>query len=94
MANEKPNAPRLIEITVPELELDALHEITVSCWLVSVGDEVFVGDRVVELLCGDLTFDVASPASGRLVRITCEPDDVVTPGVVLGHIQFQEADLC
>lgn len=77
----------MIEILVPELGAAADDVVTVSCWLVSVGDEVVEGDRIVELLVGEVTFDVASPASGRLMETAYEADDTVEQGAVLGWLQ-------
>jgi pyruvate/2-oxoglutarate dehydrogenase complex dihydrolipoamide acyltransferase (E2) component len=80
------------DIVVPELGARPTEPIVVSCWLVDVGDEVIEGDRVVELLLGEITFDVASPATGRLERIAVEVDDPVRPGDVLGTIADQSMD--
>jgi 2-oxoglutarate dehydrogenase E2 component (dihydrolipoamide succinyltransferase) len=77
----------MIRVVVPELGLSPSEPITLSSWLVRVGDEVFEGDRLVELLIGEMTFDVASPASGRLVQKKVEPDERVAPGGVLGVIE-------
>jgi pyruvate/2-oxoglutarate dehydrogenase complex dihydrolipoamide acyltransferase (E2) component len=82
----------MIDLTVPELGLDNAQEILVSCWLVGCGDELIEGDRVVELLAGDITFDVSSPVTGRLVHIAVEPDDKVRPGDCLGTIDPEEVD--
>ncbi|QDU63844.1 branched-chain alpha-keto acid dehydrogenase subunit E2 [Planctomycetes bacterium Pan216] len=75
-----------VPIVVPELGLGPDDALTVSCWLVGVGDDVVEGDRVVELLTGEITFDVASPTSGRLKRIDAETDESVAPGDFLGAI--------
>lgn len=82
----------MIPLTVPELGLPLGEEIVVSCWLVRRGDEIVAGDRVVELLIGEMTFDISAPASGRLVKVACEIDDPVQPGMVLGQIRpdFEE----
>lgn len=81
-----------VKILVPELGLDPADEITVSCWLVSQGDEVVEGDRLVELLIGEITFDVPSPASGVLNRVIAEPDEAVAPGAILGEIELNDSD--
>jgi pyruvate/2-oxoglutarate dehydrogenase complex dihydrolipoamide acyltransferase (E2) component len=44
------------------------------------------GDRLVELLNNELTFDVPSPVTGRLIRILAGADRRVQPGMVLGKI--------
>lgn len=77
----------LTEITVPDLGTGADATIAISAWLVKPGEEVIVGDRVVELLLGEITFDVASPVSGRLVQVLIEADEPVAVGSVLGMIE-------
>lgn len=76
-------------LLVPELGVGPKERIVVSCWLVSVGDELIEGDRVVELLLNDLTFDVSAPATGKLTRIFVEPEERVDVGTVLGEIELE-----
>ena len=77
----------MIPLIVPELGLPNDEAIVVSCWLVRRGDVLVEGDRVVELLIGEMTFDVPAPATGKLVHVTCEVDETVGPGTILGRIQ-------
>lgn len=79
-------------VVVPELGLTSRDALAVSCWFVSVGDEVIEGDRLVELVVADATFDVASPATGRLVRIVVDVDDLTSAGAVLGWIDVDGLD--
>jgi len=58
-----------------------------SLWLVPRGSFVREGDRVLEVLAGEVTFDVVSPASGILCEQNTEEDDIVNEGQVLGHIR-------
>ena len=53
-------------------------------------DEVWEGDRLVEVLVGPATFDVPSPTSGRLAVIHGLEDDRVAPGMVLGFVAVME----
>ncbi len=62
--------------------------VVVSVWYVKPGEPVFAGDRVVELLLGSATFDVAAPASGTLVEQCALPRERVTAGQVLGYLQI------
>lgn len=80
----------MIPLVVPALGLPADEPIHVSCWLVSPGDNVVEGDRIVELLIGEITFDVSSPASGRLVSVSADVDEPVSPGSLLGKIATGE----
>jgi pyruvate/2-oxoglutarate dehydrogenase complex dihydrolipoamide acyltransferase (E2) component len=79
----------ITEVLVPELGSDPAEPIVVSLWFADEGDEVFQGDRLVELVIGGATFDVSAPADGRLVEV-CVPDsDVVQVGDVLGFIETE-----
>ena len=76
----------MIDIVVPDLGLDSTDQITISTWFVDIGDEVVESDRLVELLCNEITFDVMAPASGRLARISADVDDLVSAGTVIGQL--------
>lgn len=79
-------------VHVPEIATSGTI-ITVSCLFVRPGDEVVAGDRVIELLLGEMTFDVASPATGRIVALRVEMDEPVAVGQVLAQIE-EDAPLC
>ena len=69
-------------------EIGAGHDsLTVSCWLVDIGELVDRGDRVVELVTAGSTFDVSAPLSGRLTRIDKPLDTTVAVGDILGWIE-------
>ncbi len=72
------------DIVVPEIGVPAP---LVSVWYVHPGEQVYAGDRVVELLMGSATFDVAAPCTGRLVERSVWADDPVVAGQVLGYIE-------
>jgi pyruvate/2-oxoglutarate dehydrogenase complex dihydrolipoamide acyltransferase (E2) component len=63
----------------------------VSLWYVHLGEHVYTGDRIVELLLGSATFDVAAPCTGRLADRAAWPGDLAAPGMVLGYIE-EDAD--
>ena len=71
---------------LPDLGTGPGVPIVVSHWFASKGDEVWEGDRLVEVLVGPSTFDVPSPASGRLAEVNRLEDDAVLPGTVLGVV--------
>ncbi len=71
-------------IVLPELGVTSA---VLSVWYVGPGDWVYAGDRVVEVLIGGATFDVASPATGRLAEKTALADDPLSPGQVLGYVE-------
>jgi 2-oxoglutarate dehydrogenase E2 component (dihydrolipoamide succinyltransferase)/2-oxoisovalerate dehydrogenase E2 component (dihydrolipoyl transacylase) len=61
---------------------------SLSLWFAAPGDTVFEGDRLVEVLVAGATFDVSSPATGRLVERLAWPRDPLTPGQVLGMVEI------
>ena len=81
---------RLEAVILPELGTSPDVPIVVSHWFAERGDEVWEGDRLVEVLVGPATFDVPAPTSGRLAAIYGLEDDRVTPGMVLGLVAVME----
>ena len=75
------------EILLPEL---GAAPVVVSVWFADSGEAVYEGDRLVEVLLRGATFDVSSPATGRLVEELALPDDPVLPGQVLGIVEVEE----
>jgi pyruvate/2-oxoglutarate dehydrogenase complex dihydrolipoamide acyltransferase (E2) component len=58
-----------------------------NLWFAQPGDQVYAGDRLVEILLDGATFDVSSPVNGRLAEKTARPGDHLAPGQVLGWIE-------
>ncbi len=77
---------RLEAVILPDLGTGPDVPIVVSHWFAGRGDEVWEGDRLVEVLVGPATFDVSAPISGRLASIHGREDDWVSPGMVLGFV--------
>ena len=77
---------RLRFVTLPELGIAPDEPILISHWYARRGDEIWEGERLVEVVVGAVTFDVPSPASGRLARIRVREDEQVRPGQVLAHL--------
>jgi pyruvate/2-oxoglutarate dehydrogenase complex dihydrolipoamide acyltransferase (E2) component len=73
------------DILLPELGAAPL---VVSVWFADVGDLVYEGDRLVEVLAGGATFDVPAPATGRLAEKSALADDPLVPGQVLGRVEI------
>ena len=59
---------RLEAVILPELGTGPDEPIVVSYWFAERGDEVWEGDRLVEVLVGPATFDVPAPRTGRTTR--------------------------
>ncbi len=58
-----------------------------SLWFAQPGDEVFEGDRLVEVLAAGASFDVSAPASGKLIELLAWPRERLVPGQVLGIVE-------
>jgi pyruvate/2-oxoglutarate dehydrogenase complex dihydrolipoamide acyltransferase (E2) component len=71
-------------ILLPEL---GAAPAVLSVWFADVGEPVFEGDRLVEVLVGGATFDVAAPATGRLVEKRALVNDELRTGQVLGVVE-------
>src|SRR6516164_6732066 len=83
---------RFEAVILPDLGTGPDVPIVVSHWFAARGDEVLEGDRLVEVLVGPATFDVAAPTTGRLAEIRGYEDDRVVPGTVLGLVATQEEE--
>jgi pyruvate/2-oxoglutarate dehydrogenase complex dihydrolipoamide acyltransferase (E2) component len=64
--------------------------VRLSLWFAAPGESVLEGERLVEVLAAGASFDVAAPATGRLVERRAWPRDLLTPGQVLGEIEAEE----
>ena len=73
-------------IVVPDLGAD----LVLSVWYVKRGETVYAGDRVVELLLGAATFEIAAVCTGKLIEQSAWPDDRLTPGQVVGYLQPED----
>ena len=73
-------------LILPDLGLTDIL-VRTSLWLVPRGSFVREGDRVLEVLAGEVTFDVVSPATGVLFEQSTEEDEIVLEGQILGHVR-------
>jgi pyruvate/2-oxoglutarate dehydrogenase complex dihydrolipoamide acyltransferase (E2) component len=75
------------EIVLPEL---GAAPVWLSAWFADLGDRVYEGDRLVEVLVRGATFDVSAPATGRLAEKRALPNDPIQPGQVLGMLEIEQ----
>ncbi len=75
------------DVILPEL---GAGPASLSVWFADLGDEVYEGDRLVEVLVGGATFDVPAPATGRLSEKRALPNDPVRTGQVLGVVEVDD----
>lgn len=80
--------PQHHELRLPVLGLGEIP-ITVCCWLVPQGGHVIEGDRVVQLLAGEVTVDLSAPVTGKLIRRQVEEDEQAAEGQILGVIRVE-----
>jgi pyruvate/2-oxoglutarate dehydrogenase complex dihydrolipoamide acyltransferase (E2) component len=74
------------DIVMPDLAMPDV-EATVSVWLIRLGAKVTSGDRLVEVLAGEVTIDLSAPVTGIFVEKCVAEDDPVQPGQVLGRVE-------
>lgn len=77
-------------VFLPKVAVQHDTEMYVSFWFAEEGDEVFEGDRLVEILAGPVTFDVPAPASGRLIEIRAAEEESVQSGDLLALLETEE----
>ena len=78
------------EIVVPDLA-ESTVEATVGSWLKKKGDQVSVGEILVELDTDKVSLEVSSPCNGLLSNIFKNEGDVVMVGEILGSIQESDS---
>lgn len=83
--NSVSQIPDSAYLTLPDLDLGNLP-IRASLWLVEPGSEVTEGDRILEVLAGEVTVDLPSPASGVLIETLVSEDDELHAGQRLAVI--------
>ena len=76
----------MTKIILPELG-EGISKATVACWHVKEGDRVLLGDEICEVATDKATFNVESPANGRLKSIDVKQGQDGLVGSVLGTIE-------
>jgi pyruvate/2-oxoglutarate dehydrogenase complex dihydrolipoamide acyltransferase (E2) component len=80
----------LVPLTLADFDLGTTP-IRACSWLAEPGDRVMQGDRLLEIVAGEVTIDLESPASGRLSRRCVGPDEILSTGQVLALIAAHTA---
>jgi pyruvate dehydrogenase E2 component (dihydrolipoamide acetyltransferase) len=70
---------------MPKFDMDQ-EDATIVEWLKNEGDKVEIDEAVLTVETDKVAIEVPSPASGRLVKITFEPGDVVPVTTVIAYI--------
>jgi pyruvate/2-oxoglutarate dehydrogenase complex dihydrolipoamide acyltransferase (E2) component len=74
------------ELRLPDLDLHGVP-VLASAWHATVGQRVVEGDRLIEVVAGDIAVDLSAPASGVLVEQCIKTDDRLEVGQVLARIR-------
>lgn len=74
-----------------KVRLPELSEKDTSCvltlWHVKEQDYIYLGNDLFEVVTDKATFDIPSPASGRVIKILKKEGDTILPGEVLAEIE-------
>lgn len=81
--------PERVPIVLPDL---GTPQTRLSLWYVAVGDCVYAGERVAEVIFPGATYDISAPSSGVLIDRIIHANDPITPGQVLGTIEGKLED--
>src|SRR5947199_9538118 len=76
----------LVELCLPDLDLPGVPVIG-SAWHAKAGQRVIEGDRLIEVVAGDVVVDLSAPATGVLAEQCVRIDDRPTIGQILARIQ-------
>jgi pyruvate/2-oxoglutarate dehydrogenase complex dihydrolipoamide acyltransferase (E2) component len=74
------------DLVLPDLGFADDVRVTASVWLAPVGKRVIEGERLLEVLAGEVTVDLPAPANGVLAERCVAEDDPLRTGQVLGVI--------
>jgi pyruvate/2-oxoglutarate dehydrogenase complex dihydrolipoamide acyltransferase (E2) component len=74
------------ELQLPDFDLPGVP-VLASAWHASVGQRVVEGDRLIEVVAGDVVIDLSAPASGVLIERCVTTDDRLEVGQVLARIR-------
>ena len=81
----------LYEVRLPELGLGD-KPLQLGQWYRDVGDEIIVGDRLLEVIADGVAIDIPSPVSGRLSQRLVERDDFLAPQQRLAVLRLEEEE--
>ena len=72
-------------IVMPRLS-DSMEEGTILTWMKSVGDEVALGDELVEIETDKANMVFEADAAGTLIEIVAEEGDTLPIGEVIARV--------
>jgi pyruvate/2-oxoglutarate dehydrogenase complex dihydrolipoamide acyltransferase (E2) component len=84
--SDRSTSDKRVELRLPDLDLGEIS-ITASAWHAAVGQRVVEGDRLLEVLAGDVTVDLPCSVTGLLVERCAQIDDRLAVGQVVAVIE-------
>ncbi|MCY4006109.1 MAG: lipoyl domain-containing protein [Rhodobacteraceae bacterium] len=75
-----------VAVKIPDLG-NEVTEAQIDSWLKSPGDMISQGEEIVAITTPKVTVELEAPASGRIVDILVEPDEIVAVGTILAIIE-------
>ena len=75
-----------VELRMPELG-NEITEAMIDAFLKSAGDKVSEGEEIVTITTPKVTMDLEAPASGTVLEVLVDEDDIVAVGTVLAIIE-------
>ncbi len=76
----------LIPIYMPKFGM-TMEEGLIVEWLVAEGDTVAEGDGIVVIETEKVSTEVEAPSGGVIMELSCEVDDEVPVGQIIGYIE-------
>ena len=76
-----------VEVKLPPLGEGAPNEATLSFFYVKEGGQVKEGDDFCEMLTDKAVFNVPSPVTGRVKKLSAKEDDLVKVGGLLAVVE-------
>ena len=75
-----------IELRMPELG-NEITEAQIDALLKGTGDKVSEGEEIVTITTPKVTMDLEAPATGSILEVLVEEDEIVAVGTVLAVIE-------
>lgn len=75
-----------IELRMPELG-NEITEAQIDAFLKGTGDKVSEGEEIVTITTPKVTMDLEAPATGTVLEVLVEEDEIVAVGTVLAVIE-------
>ena len=74
------------EVRLPDLDLPNVPA-RVAAWHAAVGQHLVAGERLVEIVAGDVAVEVPAPVSGELTERCVAVDEPLAAGQVLARLR-------